>query len=441
MKKRFLLAVLPALLVLSACQAGPKSKNNNIFLEDTLAHDEIFGAEKLEDRALMPRKLGDDPVVHPDNDPSIGIQSKVENGKISFRFVAAVTFSESNITPTNAVWTRTVSSPDGLTFPKDTGTVACTTAYTKLSNGGSAYLISDYNQAQDPDTSYTHFVVYTLRNIPLETYSDYYVCAYLTLSGEGGVNLRTKAVAISVDQSKKYTHDPILGVSFITGTFSGNPDVINATSIRTSEEDQNKASFEGLTISKDDTFVINEFYNTKLYVKNVSNFTGENNGSSNYFTNDNNKMKATYAGKFDLFLNKSDQIYTSASKVVTNGYLYVDVNVSWWGDASAWTAVYAYKGNKEDNTGKWYSLASQNWGNQFRTHTDDAFFTSEMYAAGFTDVAVCRLKTGVNLPNDKTQWDSSITHNVYSVSLKTNGLEDCVYLYNNVEISMGSRSN
>ena len=420
MKKRFLLAVLPALLVLSACQAGPKSKNNNIFLEDTLAHDEIFGAEKLEDRALMPRKLGDDPVIHPDNDPSIGVQSKVENGKVSFRFVAAVSFSESNITPTNAVWTRTVSSPDGQTFPKDTGSFGCTTAYTKLSNGGSAYSIDDFNNAQNPKTSFTHFVVYTLRNIPLDDYSDYYVCAYLNLSGEGGLNQRTKAVAISVDQSKKYTHDAILGVSFITGTFGGNPDVINATSIRTSEQDQNKASFEGLSISKGDSFVINEFYDTKLYVKNASNFLGDNNHSAYYFANESNKMKANFTGTYNLFLNKSDQIYTTASNVKRAVYVKNEIG---------WSSVYLYAYGSSGN--HWYPL----------TASGDYLVTSdELDPSEFDHVIAVGTATG--------SWDDKEgqTGNMDFGSVVTfdgSRAQDCLYVYNNnggVGASWGARN-
>ena len=413
MKKRFLLAVLPALLVLSACQAGPKSKNNDIFLEDTLAHDEIFGAEKLENRALMPRKLGDDPVIHPDNDPSIGVQSKVEDGKVSFRFVAAVTFSESNLAPTNAVWTRTVSDPDGQTYPKDTGSFECTTAYTKLSNGGSPYSIDDFNNAQTPITSYTHFVVYTLRNIPLSTYGDNYVCAYLNLSGEGGLNQRTKAVVISVDQSIKYTHDAALGVSFITGTFGGNPGVINATSIRTSESDQNKATFEDLRLSKGDSFVINEFYLTKLYVKSVPQFSGD---SSYFFANDNGKMKANFAGKYNLYLNKSDEIHTTGSELVRP--IYVDTSsVSWWGENRV-AALWAFGGSESS---QWIGLS--------RIGTSNMFVTADpIDPSEFKNFLVVDMIAGETEPS----WDDGKVNNqtVNSSNIPTTGKTDCIKIAN-----------
>ena len=216
MKKKFLIAIIPALLALSACQGGAQEKvDKNLFLEDTLAHEEIFGDINFSD--LMPkasklgqpgiRKLGSDPVEHPDLDPAIGVQSKVESaGYISFRFVAAVEFTKENIGPTNAQWTRTVSKKDGSSYPKDTGNIECTTAYTSLSSDGDPYTIDDFNEAQDPDSTYTHFVVYTLRNVPVDS-NDYFVSAYLTLSGVGGLSLTSKAVAINASQTESMRRD------------------------------------------------------------------------------------------------------------------------------------------------------------------------------------------------------------------------------------------
>ena len=43
MKKGFLLAFLPIVLVLSSCSTASKT-NDNYFIEDTDAHEEIFGA-------------------------------------------------------------------------------------------------------------------------------------------------------------------------------------------------------------------------------------------------------------------------------------------------------------------------------------------------------------------------------------------------------------
>ena len=397
MKKKYLIAILPALLVLSSCQAAPKAevlKEDN-FIEDTEAHDEIFGSQSFGHK-VAPYHLGSDPVEHPDNDPAIGVQTKIEGENISFRFVAAVTFTNENIGPTHATWKRTVSKPDGQVH-MDTNTIECTKAYTKLGTDGDPYTIDQFNAAQEPATSYTHFVVYTLRGINLATYGDYYISAYLTLTD--GVEQTSKAIVTTVDTSiyqAAYIHN--LGDYSVAGTFNGTPNVIPATSIRGNAEAKDKATFEGLSIKKDDTLVINEFYDTKMYVKNVANFTGDDNHSGYYFADESNEMKANFDGTYNLFLTKDDQIYTTASNVVSNGPLYVDVNVSWWGNDSAWTSVYAYSGELGDNTGKWFALTGTFWGNVFRTSTEDNFFTAANYAAGYTHIAVCRLKNGTNLP-------------------------------------------
>ena len=90
-----------------------------------------------------------------------------------------------------------------------------------MSNDGGAYTIEQFNS--EHSTSFTHFVVYTLRNVSLSTYSDCYVSAYLNLSGEGGVNTQTKAIAIKIgDLSEKYIYTPSLGTSFIVGSIGGN---------------------------------------------------------------------------------------------------------------------------------------------------------------------------------------------------------------------------
>lgn len=345
MKKRFILTVLPALLVLSACQiSGQNKKNSNLFLEDTLAHEEIFGDINFDELTSGANKLAQpgvrklaDPVEHPDSDPAIGVQSMVETaGCISFRFVAAVTFPEGKLAPTNASWKRTVSQKDGESYPLDTGDVECTTAYTSLSTAGDPYTIADFNDAQEPDTSYTHFVVYTLRNVPVDS-NDYFVSAYLTLSGEGGVSLTSKAVAINASQTLKYSYTHNLGTAFIDGTFDGTPDIIDATSVRTSVDDDNKATFEGLNLKENDSFVIKEFYDTKLYVKDSDILTGTKNPIGYYFADDSSMIKTNYNGTYNLYLNKSNELWTAATNV--SRPVYVSQSVGWSGTI----AIYAFK--------------------------------------------------------------------------------------------------
>ena len=363
MNKKLLLIALPALMVLAGCNNQAKAEvkpepnlEENYFLEDTEAHEEIFGGEQL--KKDNPFKV--DPVTHPDADPSIGIQTKIDDKEtvdtsddtISIRFVAAVAFGEGQLGPTNAVWRRTVSSPDGTSFPKDTANIACTKAYTSMSVGDGEYSIDDFNADQEPDGSYTHFVAYTLRNIPLATYANYYVSAYLILSGEGGLNQSSKAVVTTVDPSiYKAAYQPTLGNFFITGTFNGTPGRITATSTRSSVEDANKASFEGLSIYKNDVFTIYEVYDTKLYSHGSSCLTGSKNPVGYYFSDNSGDIKANYKGNYNLFLNKSNEIWTAASNVVRPFYVHVD---SWWFEASCTVALRAYD-SSDSTKGVWFT--------------------------------------------------------------------------------------
>lgn len=418
--KKALLAIIPALLVLSSCQAGPQVKtNNNIFLEDTLAHEELFNENGFGDFKKDIRKL--DPIEHPEvADPAIGVQYKVEGSNVSFRFVAAVTISNAQLEPTVAKWTRTVSKPDGTDYVKNTAQVECQTVYTSLSADGDPYTIQQFNT--DHSSNYTHFVVYTLRNIPVATYGDYYVSAYLTLSE--GATLTSKAVAINVERTQQFTYDAEMGVSFLRGTIGGvSNKVVKATTIRT-DASQDKATFMDLSLLANDSFVICEFYQTKLYVKNTANFTGDNNDSGNFFTNDNNRMKATYSGKFDLYLNKSDQIYAYADKLVRP--LYVKIQINNWSDANAWTALYVFgaAGNK------WVGLATDG---DYLKSTDD--IDSDEYSTAIV-VRMNPEYTSGSFDSGKA-WNQ--TGNI-SIPL-TN--QDCLYVYGSlgeIGASFGTRN-
>ena len=316
MKKKCLLGILPALLVLSSCQAAPRANvlKEETFIEDTLAHDEIFGNQSF-GRKITPYKLGDDPVEHPDNDPAIGVQTKIEGEYISFRFVAAVEFTNENIGPTNAVWKRTVSKPDGQVH-MDTDTIECATAYTKLGTDGDAYTIEEFNAAQEPDTSYTHFVVYTLRGIKLANYSDYYISAYLTLSGEGGVNKTTKAIVTTVDTSiYQAAYAPTEGHYYLEGTINGTPNRVPASRVRNGS---NKAEFEYVDFVAGDVFTINEFYDTKLYIHGSSEclfYEGSTKINSCFEDDETSahriRVKTSMDGSYGLYLNNvENKLYT-----------------------------------------------------------------------------------------------------------------------------------
>ena len=420
MKNKYFLGVIPALLVLSACNGGAQKEQANYkndFLEDTLAHEEIFGSVE---EGLAPRRLSgpnfstlsfEDPVLDPElnpdvtnEHPTIGVQTfynEAEN-KVSFRFVAAVHFDDADAREaTNAVWTRSVSKADCSAYPLDadvTPAPECTTAYKKLSNDGGAYTIEKYN-SDHGGTGYTHFVVYTLRNIDLSKYagSDYYVSAYLSLSGAVG-DVSSKAIAIRFDRNKKYSYAHDVGTGFIEGTFSGTPTVIEKTAV---ENDSNAASFKNRTIAKGDTFIIKAFDGTKLKIRNASNFTGDGNNSGYYFSAEDGKMKATYTGSFDLYLNSSHQIYTTALSLTRKIYVSLaDGSVNWWEGTGIFTALYAYV---DGGAAHWYELESLG---------DHLYVTKqEINTATYNRAIVGRIDTSVENDDSTGWWDSGKVYN------------------------------
>lgn len=359
MKKRFLLAVLPALMVLSSCKAfSADAAVKADFQEDTLAHDEVFGSVKLEEN-LPAVQQGKQPLrasnpefdPNPDVSPFIGVQSFVDGGKVSFRFVAAVRFeSDAAREQTDAVWHRSVVSSTGA-FVKEEGVdavPACTTAYVALNNNGVRYSIVNFNEDHG-NSNYTHFVVYTLRNVNLTTYANHYVSAYLSLSknGDSGINPTTKAIAINVERTEKYVYTHDLGAYFIVS----NSFTQEADSVRTaSGTDEDLAVFNEVDLSKGDTFVIKEFYNTKLFVHGGSGeqscLKGNNNPALNYFENDNGLIKNKPDGdfKYKFYLNHSGELWIEAKQCVRTVYLKVS-DASWWGNDGYKTALNAFGGS------------------------------------------------------------------------------------------------
>ena len=347
MKKKVLLAIIPALMVLSSCTFMESATivKGNEFLEDTLAHEEIFGDVNFEARALQPKRLNDDPVEHPEAENfAIGVQSQVETANhISFRFVAAVRFATGQLNPTEAKWTRTVTAKDG-TVQKAKSQLPCAKAYKKISNGGGAYTIDNYNSAHEltGDDQFTHFVVYTLRNVPVEVATDYYVSAYLHLTtkegSEGGKELTSKAVVVNASESEKFAYVPDQGKYYITGSFTG--DKIQPTAVRSGG---NIAEFEsGLNLEAGDKFVINEFYDSEYIVHGASQLVG---GKSNYyFENDNGDIKAKYNGDYKIYFKYEDdtnKIFAEGDNVVRPVYIKLADSASAWNQSNQ-IVIYAF---------------------------------------------------------------------------------------------------
>ena len=199
MKKKLLIIALPFFMALSSCAAAPftpveKANDGDLMLEDTKAHEDLFG-----DIKLAPRKLGDPEGGSVGEDPSwtkmprIGVQfasyTKEAATVYAVRYVAAIAGLEGGAI--TAEWTRGVSEKTGNEIKSIGGGHFSTVEYDTLNNGGTP------KAATSEGTGYNKYIVYTLYDIPAAQV-DSYVVAYLTLSKAEQQDAVSKAVAARV---------------------------------------------------------------------------------------------------------------------------------------------------------------------------------------------------------------------------------------------------
>ena len=338
-------------MILSSCAgAGPKAEEK-IFVEDTLAHEELFG----ETKSMVPgiRKLA--PVDS--SAPAVGVQSKVDDkgtadesdDEIAIRFVAAVRIKEGNLSNTTATWTREVHyardwyDQEGKVL-RASSDVECTKAYTSITDGGAALTISAFNSAVGGGANYTHFVAYTMRAIPLATYHNCYIFASLSIDNEGdnSFDAESRIVAARMDGEVKFSFDSSANDFFLAGTIGGAPNTVAQDGV--TRGDGNAASFT-TDLSANDSFVIVQKDASIFKVWDGSRLMGEYDA---YFAKENNRIKAKSAGNYRFYLNTSNEIFATApcsNNVETDYYLRGSMTGTGW----AVNESYRFKTNGDWN--------------------------------------------------------------------------------------------
>lgn len=277
MRKKLLIIALPTLMALSGCanvSVKPAAQQNapiEAMAEDNLAHEELFGAaeEGFAFKKTSPYKL--DALTA--DFVKVGYQIKFsENGAgtaddtISIRFVAAI--KDENV---NAYWSRGLAQPNGYvgarpdpdghpdlwSFKLDDGTVhQSNVVYHKLTDDG-----DPITAGSGAYTGYTGFVIYTLRNIPYESYKDSYLAAYVSIidKSNGENNIKSQAIAVKIERNgagtaskHSFTFDPTVTGHFLQGTIGG----AENTLLRATEHDagDNSASYYDVSFKAADCF-------------------------------------------------------------------------------------------------------------------------------------------------------------------------------------------
>ena len=261
MKKRLLLGILPALMVLSACNgAGAKVEEPQLYLETTEAND-VFGEAEFAGELRAKRNIGEEPEVDPYKVPVVGVQYKTMEGTgdnpdtYAIRYIAAI--SSLNI---RAYWSRGLTTIADVPVKPLTSGRETKMAYSSLlqTNEKTGELES-ITPKQFAGEGYNYFVTYSMYNIP-EAELTSYMIGYLTI----GENSETP------DSSKNVTSDAVVSqisstgvcftvsstqVYFMGGTLNGQKNsVVNADSETWSYNDNN-ASFI-YDFAANDTFCV-----------------------------------------------------------------------------------------------------------------------------------------------------------------------------------------
>ena len=272
MKKKILVCLFASFMVLTACgKASSKEELKDTFLEDTLLHEDVFDFNASRIKGV--RNL--DPVEN--SDPKIGIQYATSEGRVSIRYVAAINIPEGQLDNYSASWTRAVYDVDGSQRIAS-GSVDCTKVYAQLNGSNSTTVLpSSFGEG------YNYFVVYTLRNVPADSFGGVLYASLTVNDGENDVasnyitttlNIESNAIRTSLTSS-----DLAIDGYFLKGTIEG-----VAGSTRTGNDISNHLEcFDNdLYLHENDSFVVAYKHDNTFKILNPS-FDGAKNPS---FTKD-----------------------------------------------------------------------------------------------------------------------------------------------------------
>ena len=283
MNKKLLLLALPAFMVLSGCGARgfeqPEERPEAAMSESTIAQEE--DAEQLVMSAPYRAPMASDFV-------KIGYQIQYDASTISIRFVAALKGEV-----TTAQWHRGLAQPNGnegadfgnnnWKYKFNDGTSHPSTVfYTALNNGNVREVAGEGNYV-----GYSCFAIYTLMNIPYESYKDSYLAAYVELTGAENT-IKSQGIAVKIERDgtaskNRFYFDANTSGHFLEGTIEGQlrngsdneHSLLRATEYNSGD---NYASYDDLELQTTDSFgsfyysvgTTFQFFGYNSFVKNTA---------------------------------------------------------------------------------------------------------------------------------------------------------------------------
>lgn len=387
MNKKLLLLALPVFMAMSSCtyvQSATVQKKGELLAESTEANEDVFGEAilggELGLEKAQPKKAWP-PVWLPEDTVDLGYQIKFnENGEgsaddtISIRFVAALKVVDG----INATWMRALAEEDGTNTAKPFAQKVSNKYYISLANGGNVITAGVTAGYED----YQGFVVYTLLNIPYETYKNAYLGANLILtnSANDAVVYISNFLAVRVEKldnahSKDSFKLDTLAYDdkyFLHGIINGSESMI----IKDEDEEvvdstNNHASYTDVTLLSSDYFASFYFsseaflyFSHDVYFDNSLGFFKESDTLEGF-------SSPILGGTYDLSISKGvghvNHVYTSADSFSENLSMYMNLNN--WDYASAKLAIYRFNNGTGAKNWEFLSTSVIEGGVKYYTYT------------------------------------------------------------------------
>lgn len=421
MKKALLLTLLAGSMLASCTTAAKLNVNKNVkadplagIVEDCEAHEEVFGPATEGIKATpMREQFYSDEV-------GIGIQTKDnKDDTISIRFVGAITAP--NLAGSTAVWQRGIYDDYGTSRVE--GEMESTKVYTSITNGDDVLTIAAYNTAHS--TSHTGFVVYSILNIPKDTYNKNYLTAYLKFTDSNSILTRSKAIVTTIDQSTQFAIDDpetyleadiSFGVQYTSGVFTPFAANTSAPNADDGGGSGNLAVFDDLELTGSKSFVAirrsnsRHFFNVSGYDKLVA---GDSRDKDFY-------TRVGTSGAYDFVKMASNTAYSSltcsfymSGSFGNVGKLYLgyarasvtlSLNPTWAGEGNTWNkdgaymAVHIFEKEKDAEATSWAKMTDED---------SDGIFTvtATVFVNGY--IIFCRMNGAYPTPS----WEGGHVYN------------------------------
>lgn len=379
MNKKLLLLALPALMVVSSCTYMEHATKVELFKEDTVANEKLFGE-------LLPNRLGV-PDVDPGDDPTwtkapkVGVQFKSytesEVDYLAVRFVAAIQDTEGM----TATWSRAVSEKDSNQIKPMAHDKVSSVKYDALNNGGSP------KEATTEGTGYDKYVVYSIYNIPVAQ-DESYVAAYLTLSKAGEDEVVSKVVISQLDGSNYFALDASSLVKdgyFLQSSSAGIVKQKADADTDASNDGKDNALFENVSFGASEEYGLFRFTSSVFQFFGYSTFMSGTSASFIQAGVTDQYCKMYLAGQYTLYVNKDNLVYTQPNDV--------DVTFTFtpsehWKEASAVFYLYAF--NSDDPV--WYKFNETGEAGVYSVRVEHWAYTKIIYVRK-------------NPANDDGSWD------------------------------------